>query len=383
MGPWTFYTQKDKVLDDRWESKTEIALATKEVIESTFRDHMGDICEDLDLSVRIASGGFCDMAKFTWYNSLRDWGSFFGNQRGVSEKTKKDPDYLPIIFNMPVREIKPIIMAASKKVSIRGGGNDFEVEIDCNVSGADDETTTDRITVEFFNKHNRSIGKRHSNGVGSCLMDKSFSASLNDVPAYIEVQTNGSDGYMIDELWIRKNGEDIAKHGADNDRGWCLSTDPADAGGSWRNSVAGQCQRSHRFSVSASKAKLAYSVGIDCLVSGADDEETSNRITVRWYSADGRDLGAKHRNGISTCHGANDTWSIELNEPAAYVTVSTNGSDGYLMDQIEMFVGDEEVREHGGNDSRGWCLSTDNGDHNRGQLLRTLSGQQMPADAAL
>ena len=109
-------------------------------------------------------------------------------------------------------------------------------------------------------------------------------------------------------------------------------------------------------------------VSIDCLVSGADDEETSNRITVRWYAADGRDIGGTYRDGIRTCHGANDKWTLKNSEEAAYITVNTNGSDGYLMDQILLYRDGKLVRTHGGNDSRGWCLSTDNTDHNKGNF---------------
>ena len=193
--------------------------------------------------------------------------------------------------------------------------------------------------------------------------------SLIDEPKYFDVSTSGSDGYMIDELVVRKSGEQIGRIGTDNDKGWCLSTDPNDAGGAWKNhAFGGNCKKSHRFDMGNLNAKLEYEVRIDCLVSGADDEETSNRITVAWYSSDDRHLGTRYRNGISTCHGANDKWRIELEEPASYITVTTNGSDGYLMDQIEMYVGGEEVREHGGNDSRGWCLSTDNNDHNTGNF---------------
>lgn len=381
LGPWDWYTQKDKILDDKWETKNELAKATKEVIELTFVDHMGAICDDLETSVQIFSGDLCNTARQSWYHSLRGWGTFFHNQHGVSAKTKHDPDYLPIMYSMPRKELEPLIMNAAKWASlgsIVGGagvvgsvardGTDFEVEIDCNVSGADDETTKDTITVEFFNQYKRSVGKRSSNGVGSCFTDKSFTVSLNDVPDYFTVSTSGSDGYMIDELVVRKNGDSIGRIGTDNDKGWCLSTDPRDSKGDWADHVFGKCQKSHTFSMKNLNSKLNYSVRIDCLVSGADDEETSNRISVAWYSGDGRVLGGQYKNGISTCHGANDEWAVELNEPAAYIKVSTNGSDGYLMDQIEMYIGDEEVREHGNNDDRGWCLSTDNGDHNRGNF---------------
>jgi len=112
----------------------------------------------------------------------------------------------------------------------------------------------------------------------------------------------------------------------------------------------------------------SQSVHIDCLVSGADDEETSNRIDVSWYNSADKKVGGIYKNGISTCHGANDKWTIGKSEEAAYVIVSTNGDNGYLMDQVLMYRDGELVRTHGGNDSRGWCLSTDNNDHNRGNF---------------
>ena len=120
------------------------------------------------------------------------------------------------------------------------------------------------------------------------------------------------------------------------------------------------------------------SVHIDCLVSGADDEETGNRITVTWFDSNDKKVGRLYRDGISTCHGANDKWTLERAEEAAYVIVSTNGDDGYLMDQVLMYREGKAVRTHGKNDSRGWCLSTDNTDHNKGNFNGHSVDSQCP-----
>ena len=123
----------------------------------------------------------------------------------------------------------------------------------------------------------------------------------------------------------------------------------------------------------------SQSVKIDCLVSGADSEETSNKITVTWYNDVGKVIGARYRNGISTCHGSNDEWELTYAEEAAYVKISTNGDDGYLMDQIIMYREGKRIRTHGENDSRGWCLSTDNNDHNRGNFYGHSVDSQCPS----
>lgn len=123
----------------------------------------------------------------------------------------------------------------------------------------------------------------------------------------------------------------------------------------------------------------SQSVKIDCLVSGADSEETSNKITVTWYNAAGKVVGARYRNGISTCHGSNDEWELTKAEEAAYVKISIDGNDGYLMDQVIMYREGKRVRTHGGNDSRGWCLSTDNSDHNTGNFKGHSVDSQCPS----
>ena len=379
-APWELILNENWEYDFKYKDSADGNSAlVRDVVESTFYGDMKDICDDVEGTVQIATGGLCYTAAFTWYNALRDHGTFYDNQDKVSKSSHYSlHNHMEVVYHMPISGMIAWMKKANKSAAIKSPGTEFEVEIDCNVSGADDETTNDTITVEFFNAYKRPIGKKSSNGVGSCFTDKSFTVSLNDVPDYFTVSTSGSDGYMIDEMAIRKNGEKIGHYGKDNDQGWCLSIDSADAKGDWANHAGGRCQKSYTFPMKGLNSKLDYAIRIDCLVSGADDEETSNRITVDWYSSDGRHLGGKFRNGISTCHGANDEWSIELIEPASYVTVSTNGSDGYLMDQIEMYIGEEEVKTHGGNDSRGWCLSTDNNDHNTGNFYGHSVDSQCP-----
>ena len=75
---------------------------------------------------------------------------------------------------------------------------------------------------------------------------------------YVVLSTDGSDAFWIDEMSIRDPGgslaaesagmADVAHWGQENGKGYCLSTDPSDAGGDWTNKVDG-CHKEIKFVV--------------------------------------------------------------------------------------------------------------------------------------
>ncbi|MEM7491902.1 MAG: hypothetical protein AAF296_00885 [Pseudomonadota bacterium] len=128
---------------------------------------------------------------------------------------------------------------------------DFEVAIDCNHSGIDNEDTSNRITVHFYSG-NRHVGSRYKNGVRcpSIGADPSFNIQSEWQITHIEVSTNGDNAFYIDELRIFQNNKKIEHAGKDNGRGWCLSTDTGDGNGSWKNFVSKSgCKASHKFTI--------------------------------------------------------------------------------------------------------------------------------------
>jgi hypothetical protein len=124
------------------------------------------------------------------------------------------------------------------------------VEIDCYHSDLDSEGTTNRITVEWWAGDER-VGERSAEGVdcSSTGADPEFEITTGSPITGIVVTTNGSDAFYIDELRIYKEDVLVNHHGRDNGSGWCVSTDPADAQGTWRNNISGSCRAQQAFSV--------------------------------------------------------------------------------------------------------------------------------------
>jgi cytolysin (calcineurin-like family phosphatase) len=125
----------------------------------------------------------------------------------------------------------------------------WKADFDVCHSDLDNEGTNNTITVEFWSGNDR-VSSKSKRGVSSnCLSgDESFSISSSKNITHILVKTNGDDGFYIDELRLYK--DDLLKqhHGRDNGGGWCVSTDPGDAQGSWKGKCAGNtCRSTVRF----------------------------------------------------------------------------------------------------------------------------------------
>lgn len=126
---------------------------------------------------------------------------------------------------------------------------EYKVDIDACHSDLENEGTNNKITMKFYAGSNlvETVSK---NGINqNCnWSDARFSIETNQDLTHITVETNGDDGFYIDEIRLYKKYS-LAKHyGRDDKSGWCLSTDPADAHGSWKNNVSSSgCQRIFRF----------------------------------------------------------------------------------------------------------------------------------------
>ena len=71
---------------------------------------------------------------------------------------------------------------------------------------------------------------------------------------HVIVETNGSDGFLIDEARLVKQGYmERVTWGKDGGTGWCLSTDPRDGSGAWGSYVEGGCYSKLKFDVKTGK----------------------------------------------------------------------------------------------------------------------------------
>lgn len=125
--------------------------------------------------------------------------------------------------------------------------NEWGVDIDSCHSDMNHTGTKNGITVEFWASNNM-VGTRYKNGVSdNCYSDDaSYSFKTKEKITHIIVRTNGNDGFFIDELYLYKGGTLKKRHGRDNGRGWCLSTDPKDGKGAWKSKVS-SCLRQKQF----------------------------------------------------------------------------------------------------------------------------------------
>ena len=60
----------------------------------------------------------------------------------------------------------------------------------------------------------------------------------NGKASWYRLETDGSDGAMLDQIYVYEGGNEVDVEGASNDVGWCLSTDPNDAQGDWKDHAA-------------------------------------------------------------------------------------------------------------------------------------------------
>jgi hypothetical protein len=251
----------------------------------------------------------------------------------------------------------------------------YSVAIDCNVKDIVDEGTNNTITATFYSASGRVIGVGEEVGVvggvfGCELEDLDIYATTRGGVDHVVISTDGSDGFMIDKIELRKENKVIREYGTNDNQGWCLSNDSTDASRSWKfAAIDGKCTPEKRFSYSAPRAKpkTNYSVIIDCDVTGIDDEATKDRITATFYSQSkeviGSGVATKIRDGVLGCGGARDvTISAVTNGPAASVTISTDGSDGFMIDRIKLKKDGDVKKTFGASNDKGWCLSTDPSD---------------------
>ena len=126
----------------------------------------------------------------------------------------------------------------------QSGENEYRVQIDCNHSDLDYTDTANRITVSFLAGSTHIAGK-YRDGVScpSIGADPEFEITSGTPITRVTVSTNGSDAFYIDELRIYKDDVLVTHEGRDNGSGWCLSTDPGDAQGSWKNNISGSVCR--------------------------------------------------------------------------------------------------------------------------------------------
>ncbi len=133
----------------------------------------------------------------------------------------------------------------------------FTVRIDCKGYGSLTNTNTnDYISVSFVNRDGTKLSNSStSKVVNNCDLDAYYHMTspmlMNEVVA-VQIITSGSDGFWMDKVMLYGDNQEIAHWGENEGKGYCLSNDPADANGSWRDFVGSRgCQPCFRFDVAS------------------------------------------------------------------------------------------------------------------------------------
>ncbi len=256
------------------------------------------------------------------------------------------------------------------------------VAIDCATDGIDNEGTGSTITATFFDRNWNQLGRAARDDIsnGACFISNpTLEATLNGEAEYVKISTDGSDAFMIDRILMYRQGVEVSVFGANNDRGWCLSTDEDDGRGSWEYAAGGICTSEHTWSYSnlpvenprdaiiaqnGIRTTQRYSVSIDCSTENITNDWTSGTITATFYDSNWQQIGRASRNDL---HERNCTWTTpELeattNGDAEYVKISTDSGDAFMIDRVILNRNGDEVATFGANNDKGWCLSTEASD---------------------
>jgi hypothetical protein len=108
-----------------------------------------------------------------------------------------------------------------------------------------------------------------------------------------------------------------------------------------------------------------YEVAIDCNHSDLDHTGTKARISVEFWAGDTH-VQTKYRDGVS-CSSILPDPGFTTKSPltVTHVKVRTDGDDAFYIDELRLLKENEEFKQSGTDNGKGWCLSTDPDDTNR------------------
>jgi hypothetical protein len=102
-----------------------------------------------------------------------------------------------------------------------------------------------------------------------------------------------------------------------------------------------------------------WRVEIDSCHKNLDDTGTTNKITTEFWSKD-KKVKSQSRNGVkANCILNREYWSITTDYTITHVIVKTDGTDGFFIDEVELYKGGKSKKRHGRDNGSGWCLSKD------------------------
>jgi hypothetical protein len=149
------------------------------------------------------------------------------------------------------RQQAAIIQAQQQALQQTQRQKQYVVGIDCKGYSTLTKTeTNDIITVTFVDIDGYDVGSQ-SKQINNCDVDTYFTVTGTNIVA-IHISTSGSDGFWMDRVWMSMDGNEIARWGKNEGDGYCLSRDPADANGGFKNFIGSRgCKDCMRFDVTS------------------------------------------------------------------------------------------------------------------------------------
>ena len=118
---------------------------------------------------------------------------------------------------------------------------------------------------------------------------------------------------------------------------------------------------------------VGFEVSIDCHISGVDNRETNDTISVAFLDTNGDVIDCMSLYGIRSCGAVSQDQSVRIHSSRdiGFIEFTTDGGDAFLMDQFRLKRSGQTVLVVGDEGGKGWCLSTDIEDDFRD---RTIGG---------
>jgi hypothetical protein len=215
------------------------------------------------------------------------WGE--NNKRGwiLSKQSKEGKSKMRNYGNatkMVEFKVKPEFSQALnnyvKQLDYTTPGIDYVLVIDPFHSKLTNETTNNLITIKFYRDKQvlktltsdskveipvfdmptdfKDISKFKIKGTLHSYLYHAEPGS--PIPTHITVSINGEDAYYIDQVYLKCDVVGVkSKWGAEDGKGWILSTDPSDGNGSWKG--YGECKAEHKFEIRESFVNAIRDLG--------------------------------------------------------------------------------------------------------------------------
>ena len=113
---------------------------------------------------------------------------------------------------------------------------------------------------------------------------------------------------------------------------------------------------------SAQLQAASYDIQIDYQHNSLKYTDTKSAITIRYFDHLGNVLGKETASGIYPISSKMKTFNFSTNKNITFVSIETDGEDAFFIDRVIILKNSKKIQEHGSNDGKGWCMSTQKSD---------------------